>query len=120
MPIDPVSIFSADVEPSLARTNAAGISPHAILAFKSPSPTPAWTDAVAFQGRLAYIVCTEDRAVPKDGQEAMMQGTGKDWIVKELQGSHNAPFMSARTQQAVDMVDGFIQAFISRGNGPNV
>lgn len=119
MPIDPVSVLSADIEPSVAQTNAAEIIPHATLAFKSPSPTPAWTDAAAFQGRLAYLVCTEDLAVPKFGQEAMMQGTGQEWIVKELQGSHNAPFLSNKKQEAVDAVDRFIHTFLSRENGPS-
>lgn len=72
---------------------------------------------MAFQGRLAYIVCTEDQAVPKLGQEAMMQGTGKDWIVTELRGSHNAPFLSEKTHEAVDAIDGFINAFLSAGTG---
>lgn len=110
-----MSVLSADVEPSIAQAHAAEIVPHATLAFKSPSPTPAWTDAAAFQGRLAYLICTEDRAVPKFGQEAMMQGTGQDWIVKELQGSHNAPFLSNKTQEAVDAVDSFVDAFFSAG-----
>ena len=109
MPIDPVSILSADIEPALAQSNAASLVPHATLAFKSPSPAPAWSDA-AFHGRLAYLVCTEDQAIPKLGQEAMMQGTGKNWIVRELQGSHNAPFL-AKTQEAVEAVEAFVQLF---------
>lgn len=63
-------------------------------------------------------MCTEDQAVPKFGQEAMMQGIGKEWMVKELQGSHNAPFLSNKTQDAVDAVDNFIYAFFSRDNEP--
>lgn len=113
-----MSVLSADVEPEVAQANATELIPHATLAFKSPSPAPAWTDAAAFQGRLAYIMCTEDQAVPKFGQEAMMQGIGKEWLVTEFQGSHNAPFLSKKTQDAVDAVSNFINTFLSRDNEP--
>lgn len=109
MPIDPQSVLSADVELGLAQKNAASLVPHATLAFKSPSPAPAWAGS-ALHGCLAYLVCTEDQAIPKSGQEAMMQGTGQQWIVKELQGSHNAPFL-LKIQEAVQAVEDFIQLF---------
>ena len=111
MPEDPMAILSADIEPKLAQANAATLVPHATLAFKSPSPKPAWTESSFFDGRLAYLVCTEDLAIPKVGQEAMMQGTGQKWAVREMKGSHNSPFLG-RPRKAVEIVEGFVQIFL--------
>ena len=110
MPDNPIDLFSADVEPSLAKKNADELLPHATLAFKSASPAPAWADP-EFKGRLAYLVCTEDKAIPKAAQEGMMQHSGQDWHVRELQGSHNAPFLS-KEKEAVEIIDGFVEKFL--------
>ena len=115
MPLDPVNVFSADIDPALAKANAALLQPHATLAFKSPSPAPAWTDA-AFRGRLAYIVCTEDRAIPKVGQETMMLLTKQQWIVKELQGSHISAFL-LKEQESTKMIESFVESFLQAGGG---
>ena len=108
-----MNILSADVDPSIAKASIDQLVPHATLAFKSPSPKPAWADS-AFAGRLAYIVCTEDQAIPKIGQQIMMQLTGQQWKVKELVGSHNAPFL-LKEQEAAQMVEDFITSFLGMG-----
>lgn len=113
MPDDPLTILSADVDPIVAKENASQLVPHALLAFKSPAPVPAWTDP-GFEGRLAYLVCTDDLAIPRFGQEAMMQGTGMDWVVREIVGSHNAPFLK-KTEEAVGAVDAFVGEFLKLG-----
>lgn len=110
MPDNALAIFSADIDPTVAKENASKIVPHALLAFKSPAPAPAWTEP-GFEGRLAYLVCTDDLAVPKFGQEAMMQGTGKRWVVKEMVGGHNTPFLK-KTQEAAGLVDAFVGGFL--------
>lgn len=110
MPDDPVAILSADIDPIAARKNAAHLVPHALLAFKSPASAPAWAEP-GFEGRLAYLVCTEDKAIPKFGQEAMMQGTGKDWSVREMVGSHNSPFLK-KVEEAAGAVDAFVAGFL--------
>lgn len=115
MPLDPIKILAADVEASVAQANAAHLLPHATLAFKSPSPPAAWSDP-AFRGRLAYIVCTKDQAIPQAGQEAMMGLTGQSWIVKELQGSHNAAFW-LKQQEAAQMVESIVATFQQEANG---
>ena len=80
-----------------------------MLAFTSPAPKPAWSEP-GFDDRLAYLVCTEDRAITKFGQKAMMQGIGKKWNVKELEGSHSAPFLS-KTEGAVQALVGYVRIF---------
>ncbi|CAF9935010.1 MAG: hypothetical protein ALECFALPRED_006212 [Alectoria fallacina] len=113
MPDNPLAILSADIDPAIAMENASRLVPHALLAFKSPAPAPAWADS-GFEDRLAYLVCTEDQAIPKFGQEAMMQATGLNWAVREMMGSHNSPFLK-KTDEAVEAVDAFVGGFLKLG-----
>ncbi|THC88927.1 hypothetical protein EYZ11_011628 [Aspergillus tanneri] len=92
IPDDPVNNFAADVDPGLTQSLAANIKPHSTLSFTSSQPYPAWAEE-AFQGRLAFIVTTEDRAVPKEAQYGMMAATQQPWIVKEIPSSHCGPFL---------------------------
>ena len=87
--------------------------PCATTVFKSPSPTPAWIES-GFEGRMAYLICTEDKAIPKFGQEAMMQGIGTSWISRDLKGSHSSPFLK-KTDEAVDIIEQFIIGFLGTG-----
>ncbi|KAJ5493299.1 hypothetical protein N7539_002045 [Penicillium diatomitis] len=90
---DPINNFAADVEGTLAQSLTAHSKPHATLSFTSPQPHPAWMDD-EFKGRLASVVLTEDRAVPKEAQLGMIAATQQPWIVKELPASHCAPFLN--------------------------
>lgn len=97
-------MFTTDVEPTLAEEMAAQLKPDSNLAFMSEQPPSAWTES-AFDGRCAYIVTGEDRAVPKAAQHQMIEGTGKQWIVKEItSSSHMAPFMNL-TGNCVQLVN---------------
>ena len=115
MPADPIEILAADVDPAKAQASASELRPHATLAFKTPSPRPAWAD-LAFRGRLGYIVPTEDKAIPKSGQEMMMQFSGQQWIVKELHGSHNSAFL-LKEQEAAGLVAGIVETFLQVEHG---
>ncbi|CAI7649308.1 unnamed protein product [Penicillium viridicatum] len=107
---DPINHFAADVDPTLAQALTAEVRPHSTVAFTSPQPHPAWADE-AFQGRLAFIVTTEDRAVPKEAQFGMMAATQKEWIVKELGYSHCAPFLN-RIDDTVGLTREIIDQFL--------
>ena len=106
---DPLGRFCYEAEGNKAKLFEAQIAPHAVIAFKSPSPAPAWLDD-GWRGRLAYIICTEDCAIPMPLQESMMNDTGKVWLRRKLEGSHFAPFL-LRHAEAAAMVKSFIQAF---------
>ncbi|EED13445.1 conserved hypothetical protein [Talaromyces stipitatus ATCC 10500] len=94
IPDNAVEIFAADVEPGLTNQMTAQLKPHSNLAFTSEQPPSAWTES-SYDGRCAYIVTGEDRAVSKHAQYQMIEGTGKRWIVKEIpSSSHMAPFLS--------------------------
>ena len=56
-------------------------------------------------------MCTEDQAIPKFAQEAMMQGTGMEWKVKEMGGSHNAPFLK-KPEETCKMLEDFVEGFL--------
>ncbi|KAJ5425275.1 hypothetical protein N7465_000345 [Penicillium sp. CMV-2018d] len=107
---DPINRFAADVDPALAQALTAEVKPHSTIAFTSPQPHPAWADE-AFQGRLAFIITTEDRAMPKEAQFGMMAATQKEWIVKELVYSHGAPFLN-RIDETVALTREIIDQFL--------
>ncbi|KAF4769225.1 hypothetical protein HAV15_008524 [Penicillium sp. str.  len=107
---DPINYFAADVDPALAQALTAELKPHSSVAFTSPQPHPAWEDE-AFEGRLAFIVTTEDRAVPKEAQFGMMAATQKEWIVRELGYSHCAPFLD-RIDETMGLTREIIDQFL--------
>ncbi|TVY50480.1 hypothetical protein LCER1_G006878 [Lachnellula cervina] len=66
--------------------------PHAMNVFETPSPPPAWQEP-GFEGSLAYLRCVQDKAVPVFVQDMMMEKTGVEWIVGDIDTSH-FPFLS--------------------------
>ena len=60
---------------------------------------------------MAYLVCTEDKAIPNFGEEAVMEGTGISWITREISGSHNSPLLMM-TEEAADIADHFMMKFL--------
>ena len=77
--------------------------PHSHVAFHTPQPPPAWADP-EFQGRIAFIVAAQDQAISKEVQYGMIAGTKQQWIVKEMDGSHFAPFIT-RAEENVRLVE---------------
>lgn len=52
--------------------------PHALKALESPAPLPAWVES-AFKGRLAYLKCMQDRALPPVVQDVFVKQSGTEW-----------------------------------------
>ncbi|KAL3465554.1 hypothetical protein BJX64DRAFT_56032 [Aspergillus heterothallicus] len=109
VPDDPNTNFATDVDTKLLVDLNLYTKPHSTLAFNSPQPAPAWADDI-YAGRLAAIITTEDLAVPKVAQSAMIAGTQKSWMMKEMGCSHCAPFIS-RIPESVELVFGFLRGF---------
>jgi hypothetical protein len=109
IPADPIANFAADVEKSLLGGLNENVKPHSTLAFNSPQPPPAWADE-AYDGRLAAIVTTADPAVPQEAQYGMIAATGRNWVTKEIECSHCAPFLS-RIGECVGLVLRFLGEF---------
>ena len=87
-----IETFYHDVHPETAESLAASLEPQASFVFESPTPAPAWVEP-EYQGKLAYVRCTEDRTVPVAVQDFFMQQSGVDWIVKDVECAHS-PFVN--------------------------
>ena len=44
-----------------------------------------------------------------------MHGTGMEWVVREMEGSHNCPFLK-KTEEAAEAVDAFVAGFLKLGS----
>ena len=81
-----------DVEQSEADRLAGLLRPHSLRAFDSSAPPAAWKEP-EFAGKLVYIRCLRDQALPPVLQDMFMENSGVEWKVKELDTSHS-PFAS--------------------------
>ncbi|KAI5457671.1 Alpha/beta hydrolase fold-1 [Mariannaea sp. PMI_226] len=88
----PESVFYNGIENNLVEAALGGLQSHALAAFTTPSPPPAWKDEV-FNGRRAYIKCQNDMAIPIVAQKMMVESTGLDWQELDLDASHS-PFLT--------------------------
>lgn len=77
------------------------MQPQSKVALSSPSPVPAWAEEY-YNGRRTYFLARKDNAVQPVFQEKMLEKSGVEWNVRELETGHS-PFLS-RTQQLVDGV----------------
>lgn len=59
-----------------------------LTSFKSPSPRATW-DSPEFKGRVAYIRTMNDTGFPVIVQQMLIDGTGEDWIVKDIESGHS-------------------------------
>ena len=59
-----------------------------MTSFTSPIPRATW-DNNAYKGRIAYIRATKDATFPLQMQQTMIDGTGVEWIVKDIESAHS-------------------------------
>ena len=103
-----IETFYNDVEKDTAESLAASLLPHAMLAFSSPAPASAWAQP-AFQGKLAFVKCLKDNALPPFLQDMFVERSGVKWAIKEVDTGHS-PWVSKPKETAeimVDLVEGF-------------
>ncbi|KAL9034181.1 MAG: hypothetical protein Q9214_007161 [Letrouitia sp. 1 TL-2023] len=81
-----------DIDPAKATELESSLLHHAILAFESPAPAPAWAEP-EFSSNVVFVKCTQDMALPVFVQDMFIQRSGVHWAVKELESSHS-PFIS--------------------------
>ncbi|MCJ1283374.1 hypothetical protein MMC26_002702 [Xylographa opegraphella] len=91
-PANPKAAFYADVPSPADSVAISQLRLQSATALDSPSPPPAWADAV-FDGRRGYVFCTEDQAIPLAAQQAMVQNSGVEWAVRTMRAAHS-PFLS--------------------------
>ena len=103
-----VEVFYDDLDPANVEYILVTLRPHAFTALESPAPTQAWAET-AFKGRLAFLRCTKDQASPISTQDALMQRSGVEWLVKDVAGSHFALLSQVDdvTQATIDWMELF-------------
>ncbi|KAI4287714.1 MAG: hypothetical protein L6R35_003026 [Caloplaca aegaea] len=97
-----------DVDRDTASRLVALLLPHALLAFESPAPKQAWTEP-AYQGKRAFLRCTQDQALPLAVQDMFVQRSGLDWIVNDVDAGHESYI--SRPSEVCEAVVGFAASF---------
>ena len=95
---NPVEVFYHDVPSEKASQAVDALKPHSKAALFAPSPPSAWGDEV-YHSRRGYIRALEDRAIPLVAQEMMVNLSGVEWKVREMNTSHS-PFLSKPRETA--------------------
>ncbi|KAH7408150.1 hypothetical protein DE146DRAFT_363675 [Phaeosphaeria sp. MPI-PUGE-AT-0046c] len=72
----------------LADSAAASTLPQGMHAFCTPVPATSWAND-EYVGRVACIRTTEDRAIPLDMQQKMLEESGVQWIVRDVEAGHS-------------------------------
>lgn len=79
-----------------------------MLAFESAALTPAWAEP-ALEGKLAFLRCTRDQALPVFLQDMSIERSGVQWTVKDIDTGHS-PWAS-KPKETAEMVVGFVRGF---------
>lgn len=77
-----------DLPPELADAAVLSCISQGKTSFTSPCPAASW-DSEAFKGRIAYVKTINDRAVPYEAQSMMLQASGQDWIIRDIETGHS-------------------------------
>ncbi|KAI9685946.1 MAG: hypothetical protein M1820_010713 [Bogoriella megaspora] len=107
----PEKIFYQDCPTDLTAEAVAKLKGHSIVCLTEKEP-PVYYNKKHFDGRRAYIRCTEDAALLPFVQDALIEESGVQWIVKEIAAGHS-PFMSKPKELAQalnELVDEFEKA----------
>lgn len=59
-----------------------------MTSFTSPCPRASW-DSDGYKGRVAFIRALNDSAIPLAVQQQMIEATGVQWIVKDIESGHS-------------------------------
>jgi hypothetical protein len=95
---NPKAIFYADVSEPLASEVSASLKGISLKVMTEKTPPVFYNDA-SFNGRRAYIRCAQDQVLDPPIQDALLEGSGVEWIVKEMSGGHS-PFLYAPEKTA--------------------
>lgn len=98
---DAIKTLFNDVASPLADSLASSLLPHALRAFESDAPPAAWAEP-AFAGKIAFMKCTLDQALPPFVQDMFVQRSGASWIVRDVEAGHS-PFAS-RPEEVVGVL----------------
>ena len=79
-----------------------------MTSFTSPCPRASW-DSEEYKGRVAFIRTLNDAAIPAQVQQMMLDGTGVQWIVKDIESSHSPQVSKPEelSKMIVELAEGF-------------
>jgi len=79
-----------------------------MTSFTSPCPRATW-DSEEYKGRVAFIRTLQDATIPLPVQQMMLDGTGAQWIVKDIDSGHSAQLSQPEklTEILVELAKGF-------------
>ncbi|KFY15305.1 hypothetical protein V492_02086, partial [Pseudogymnoascus sp. VKM F-4246] len=104
----PIPVLYADVPAPLASTLEFSLLPHSLAAFDSTAPAPAWAEP-AFAGRIAFLKCSADVALPPFLQDLFIEKSGVEWLVREVETGHS-PWAS-RPEELAEIIGGWVEVF---------
>ncbi|KAL9070562.1 MAG: hypothetical protein Q9157_005766 [Trypethelium eluteriae] len=107
----PEKVFYQDCPSNITTEATAKLKGHSLVCLTEKEP-PVYYNKKQFDGRRAYIRCTEDAALLPARQDALMEESGVKWIVKEVAAGHS-PFFSkpkVLVQALHELVDEFERA----------
>ena len=99
----PADVFYHDAPEEKKLKAVAALKPHSRNTLSSPSPPPGWADE-GYNGRRGYIHTLQDRTIPVIAQKMMVQYSGVEWNIMEIDTSHS-PFLVHPQQLADDITE---------------
>ncbi|KAL8822078.1 MAG: hypothetical protein Q9191_007182 [Dirinaria sp. TL-2023a] len=105
---NPKAVLFNDVPSSLATELAASLQPHAVLAFETPAPATSWKEP-EYAGKLVFIKCMIDQALPSFLQDMFIEKSGVQWTVKEVDAGHSA--WASRPDEIVNELQSLLLKF---------
>lgn len=109
--LDQANTFYGDVDAKLVNETIPTLKGHSLKALTAPDGIPVsigWAEK-AYDGRRAYIRCTQDNALAFEVQSMFIERSGVTWITKTMETSHS-PFMS-RPKELVEIVSEIVKEF---------
>ena len=88
----------------------ASLKPHALLIHESPAAPAAWEES-DFKGKLAFLRCVKDNAIPLAVQDLFVSQGANEWIVRDIDAGHS-PWASK-----VDETVEFVKECVGRFRG---
>ncbi|KAG8533596.1 uncharacterized protein KY384_001336 [Bacidia gigantensis] len=101
-------VFFNDLDDVEGEKWAKTLGMQSMRAFDSANPQTAWSEP-DFAGRLAYIRCINDQAMPLQFQDSLMQMTAVEWKVSDIDTGH-FPFVS-KSGELAEKVEVFGDGF---------
>lgn len=90
--VDRQQTFYNDCEEGVTKAMDPILGLQSVRSFTDKVEVTGWKDE-AYHGHRAYIRCLQDNAIPIQVQDALIQASEVDWVIKTLDASHS-PFLS--------------------------